>query len=138
VSLTDEDLSEVIVRLLEVGVPPTAIGKAFDIDSQAIRSIQADLHITQYGTAELGEAMLFTIWRGYDMLLQLMEEAPLQQRIRISTWLVARGSALAGSTTPDSIVKMQTEMEELAKDLVPQTLPETGTIYKPDFVEQDV
>ena len=55
--MNESEFVGVVDRLLEVGVPPTAIAKAFDIDPFVVRDRATELRVERYGSAELSEAL---------------------------------------------------------------------------------
>lgn len=132
-----EWLETIIIALLEVGVPPTAIGKAFRIEPQAIKELQAELHIVQYGTAELSEAINFLMWRAYQDAIDILDSAPSASRQRFITTLLSRQSAIVGKESPQSIALMRGELEKLWADIGVED-PVTESIYAPsEFTPTD-
>lgn len=130
-------LETIIIALLEVGVPPTAIGKAFRIDPQSIKELQAELLITKYGTAEISEAINFLMWRAYEDSLSILDSAPAAQRQRFITTLLSRQSAIVGKESPQSIARMRGELEHLWADIGVED-PKTPSIYAPsEFTPTD-
>jgi len=123
-------LEIICISLLQVGVPPTAIGKAFRIDPQALRELQAELHVVKYGTAELSEAINFLMWRAYEDAHAILDSAPSAMRQRFITTLLARQSAIVGKESPESISRMRGELEELWSDIGVEA-PATESIYAP-------
>lgn len=123
-------LETIIICLLEVGVPPTAIGKAFSIDPQAVKELQAELNISKYGTAEISEAINFLMWRAYEDSLAILDSAPSAQRQRFITTLLSRQSAIVGKESPQSIARMRGELEHLWADIGVED-PRTESIYAP-------
>jgi hypothetical protein len=113
----DEDspdwLENIIIRLLEVGVPPTAISKAFQVDVQAIKELSADLTITKYGTPEISEAMNYLVWRAYQEGLTILESAPSASRQRFIFTLLSSQSRILGKESPQSLERMRGELESL-------------------------
>lgn len=106
-------LELICTRLLEVGVPPTAIGKAFDVDTDAIKELQATLNIGSYGTAEISEAMNYLMWRAYRDALEILDSAPVTQRTRFITTLLSRQSMILGKQSPEGMNRMRGELEAL-------------------------
>ena len=125
-----EWLPAIIDRLLDVGVPPTAIANAFDLDVQVVKDILIDRRVSKYGTAELGEAMHALMWKAYENTLQMIDQAPMARRLQINMTLLSKASALVGSQTPDGIAKMQTEMEAMMAEARATETPTTGSIYE--------
>lgn len=125
-----EWLETICIALLEVGVPPTAIGKAFRIDPQAIKELQAEIHVVKYGTAEISEAINFLMWRAYEDSLAILDSAPSASRQRFITTLLSRQSAIVGKESPESISRMRGELESLWADIGVEA-PAAESIYAP-------
>jgi hypothetical protein len=106
-------LEPISIRLLQVGVPPTAISKAFQVDVDAIKELQATLDVQQYGTAEIAEAMNFLMWRAYRDALEILDSAPVTQRTRFITTLLSRQSMILGKQSPEGMNRMRAELEGL-------------------------
>ena len=130
----DEDapdwLETICTRLLQVGVPPTAIAKAFSVDVTAIKDLQATLHIRQFGTAEISEAMSFLMWRAYQDALNILESAPSATRTRFITTLLSRQSVILGKQSPEELTRMRDQLSDLFAGIgIPD--PQGGSIYAP-------
>lgn len=106
-------LPSIITRLLEVGVPPSALSKAFYVEVDAIKEMQMNLRIERYGTAELAEAMHSLMWKAYEDTLVLISQAPPARRLSLNMSLLAKASTLVGSQTPDGIARMQSEIDAM-------------------------
>jgi hypothetical protein len=106
-------LPEVITRLLAVGVPPTAVARAFDIEPQVVKDFQSDIRTDKYGAAELGEAVHFLMWQSFEDIVQIIKHAPMAKRMQMNMAFLAKASALVGSTTPDGIARMQSELADM-------------------------
>lgn len=132
-----EWLETICIALLEVGVPPSAIGKAFRIDPQALKELQAEINVVKYGTAEISEAINFLMWRAYEDAHAILDSAPSASRQRFITTLLARQSAIVGKESPESIGRMRGELESLWADIGVET-PATESIYAPsEFTPSD-
>jgi hypothetical protein len=110
-------LETVCTLLLEVGVPPTALSRAFRVDVHAIKELQATLHVERYGTAEISEAMNFLMWRAYQDALSILESAPSATRTRFITTLLSRQSIILGKESPQSLERMRGELESLIAEV---------------------
>jgi hypothetical protein len=122
-------LEIIIIKLLAVDVPPTAIGKAFDLDTEPIKELLYDLRVEKYGTAELGEAMHALMWSAYEDMRELLRTAAPSRRLQMNMALLSKASALVGTGTPDSINRMHGELESLYRQV--RGSEQTG-IYEPD------
>lgn len=121
-------LESICTRLLEVGVPPTALGKAFQVDVQAIKELQATLNITKYGTAEISEAMNFLMWMAYQDALSILESAPSATRTRFIITLLSRQSVILGKQSPESLDRMRDALSDLYANIGIDR-PRGGSIY---------
>jgi len=126
--LTDDQLIDVIHRLLTNGVPPSAIAKSFDLDPTGIRDIQSHIRVTRYGTDELTEAMNFLIWDAYDSALTLMHEGTPANKMRMVGLVLSRSISIAGRQSPESMDKMRDFLIQLAADVgnTPVAVSEPG------------
>jgi hypothetical protein len=114
--------------LLEVGVPPTALSKAFKVDVYAIKELQDQIHCENYGTAEISEAMNFLMWQAYAEGREILASAPPTTRMRFITNLLSRQSVILGKQSPESLDRMRTALNDLYANIgVPD--PAAGSIY---------
>jgi hypothetical protein len=121
-------LEAVCTRLLEVGVPPSALAKAFFVDVAAIKDLQADLHVEKFGTAEISEAMSFLMWHAYQDALEILESAPSATRRQFITTLLSRQSVILGKQSPEELGRMRDQLSDLFAGIgVPD--PQAGSIY---------
>ena len=121
-------LENIIRALLEVGVPPTAIGKAFHVDPEAVKELQDSMHVESYGTPEISEAMNFLMWRAYSDAMDILTHSPLQQRTRFITTLLSRQSVILGKQSPQALERMRSELESLISGIGVED-PVTPSIY---------
>lgn len=130
-------LAHVATRLLEVGVPPTAISKAFYVELEAVKDLQATVHIQRYGSAELSEAMLLFMWKMIDDAYEMLETAPLNQKARLMTTLLARASSMVQAADPEGLAKMREEFGKLTAS-IQSTESTVPSIYaSPEFSPMD-
>jgi hypothetical protein len=122
-------LESICVLLLEVGVPPTALSKAFQVDVVAIKELQAQLNIAKYGTAEISEAMNYLLWRAYEDGLNILESAPSASRQRFIITLLSRQSTILGKQSPEELERMRNQLSDLFSAIGAKPDPETGSIY---------
>jgi hypothetical protein len=99
--------------LLEVGVPPTALSRAFSVDKYAVIELQSTLNVEKYGTAEISEAMNFLMWQAYSDAMEILTSSPLQLRTRFITTLLSRQSVILGRQSPEGLNRMRGELESL-------------------------
>lgn len=133
-------MEKVVTRLLEVGVPPTAVSKAFYVELEAVKDLQSTLHIARYGSAELSEAMLFFMWKMIDDAYELLETAPIAQKARLMTTMLARASSMVQAADPEGMEKMRSEFAKLTSS-IQSTQTAVPSIYaSPEFspVDRDV
>jgi hypothetical protein len=106
-------LEQICHLLLEVGVPPTALSRAFRVDVDAIKELQSNTHVEKYGTAEISEAMYFLMWKAYEDAQHILTHAPIQIRMRFITTLLSRQSAIIGKESPQALEQMRAELTSL-------------------------
>lgn len=121
-------LESILRRLLAVGVPPTALSKAFNLDVTPIRELEATMHIEQYGTAEISEAMNFLIWRAFADGMDILDNAPSASRQRFITTLLSRQSSIVGKQSPEALARMRAELDSLYGHIGVAD-PQSGSIY---------
>jgi hypothetical protein len=133
-----EWLAAIIVRLLEVGVPPTAIGNAFYVEVESVKEVQMQLRVAKYGTAELAEAMHSLMWQAYEDTLELIKQAPPARRLQLNMSLLAKAQTLVGNQTPDGVLRIQAELDAMMaetrqteSDAPTSSIYETGSLDAP-------
>lgn len=125
-----EWLPTIITRLLEVGVPPTAISNAFYVEVDAIKEMQMGLRISKYGTAELAEAMHSLMWAAYEDTLELIKQAPPARRLQLNMNLLAKAQTLVGNQTPDGVLQIQAELAAMMAETRRTESDPTSSIYE--------
>jgi hypothetical protein len=121
-------LETIIIRLLTVGVPPTAISHAFNVEVFAVKELQDTILTQKYGTAEISEAMNFLMWQAYQEGREILQFAQPAIRMRFITNLLSRQSVILGKQSPESLDKMRNALSDLYANIgVPE--PAAGSIY---------
>lgn len=133
-----EWLPAIINRLLAVGVPPTAIANAFNIDPQPIKDILNTINITRYGTAELAEAMHGLIWKAFADANAIIESAPIDKRMRFDMALLARASSIVGGQEPEGMAKLQNDLAALAMETREVASTGATSIYETNPVDAPI
>lgn len=133
--MTDTELLTIIERLLDNGVPPTAIANTFDIDVQAVKDLLDNRRTRKFGTAELSEAIHALMWEALEDMRELMRNAPIAKRMQVNMTLLSRASAMIGNQEPDSMAKLQAEMAKMTAEV--RTIPvDAGTsIYETNTID---
>ena len=122
------DDPERIYRLLKVGVPPTAVAKAFDMDVDVVKGVLSHIHVEEYGTDEIAEAMTHLIWVAYETALTEIQYGTPASKARFIQLVLARSIGLAGKSTPETSEKIRAALEQMASDMAP-TISLTESIY---------
>ena len=133
-----EWLPAIIRRLLSVGVGPTAIANAFDIEVQPLKDMQAAMHTKQFGTAELAEGMHFLIWQAYADALEIIKSAPLEKRMRFDMALLARASSIIGGQQPEGMSKLQADLDSMMSEMREADAPVVASIYETNPLDAPV
>jgi hypothetical protein len=130
-------VTTVCTRLLEVGVPPTAVANAFYVELDAVRELQDTLRVKRYGSAEVAEAMSFLMWRMIDDAYEMLETAPIHSRTRLMTTMLARASSMIQKSDPEGMDKMRNDFLKLA-GTIQSTEQNVPSIYaSPEFSPMD-
>jgi hypothetical protein len=130
-------LTPIVTRLLTVGVPPTAVAKAFYVELDAVKALQDTIHVARYGSAELSEAMLFFMWKMIDDAYEMLESAPIHSRTRLMTTMLARASSMVQKSDPEGMDRMRSEFVKLTQS-IQSTESTVPSIYaSPEFSPMD-
>lgn len=111
--ITEEELTHLLDRLLEVGVPPTAIAKAWEIDPFLVRDRMNDLRIGKYGAPELSEAIAAMQWDVLEEFRHMIHDAPYSDRSRFIMGMVSKTMSLTARQNPETLGNMRNELHEL-------------------------
>ena len=76
-TVTNDEFEDILDRLLEAGIPPTAVAHAFEMDPIEIRARLTDLRVRQYGVAELAEALGNLQWEAFEQAKAMLNGRPL-------------------------------------------------------------
>ena len=100
-------------RLLEVGVPPTAIAKAFEIDPFVVRDRANELRIERYGAAELAEALANLQWEAFEQAKTMIYDAPYSVRTRFIMAILSKTMSLTARQNPETIGNLRQDVLDL-------------------------
>ena len=103
----------VVDRLLEVGVPPTAIAKAFEIDPFVVRDRANELRIERYGAAELAEALANLQWEAFEQAKTMIYDAPYSVRTRFIMAILSKTMSLTARQNPETIGNLRQNVLDL-------------------------
>src|SRR5215472_4261388 len=108
-----DERAEIVYKLLKVGVPPTAVAKALDMDVDTVRGALAHMHTESYGTDEIAEAMTHLIWVAYDTALHEIEYGTPASKARFIQLVLSRSIGLAGKSTPETSEKIRAAIDQM-------------------------
>lgn len=111
--ITEEELTHLLDRLLEVGVPPSAIAKAWDIDPFLVKDRMNDLRIGRYGNAEMSEALANVQWEMLEEFRSMIHDAPYTERARFITAMVGKTMSLTARQNPEMLGNMRNDLLQL-------------------------
>ena len=131
-------LLTLINRLIDNGVPPTAIANSFDLDVQIIKDLLDARHVRKFGTAELAEAIHALMWEALEDMRELMRNAPIAKRMQVNMTLLSRASAMIGNQEPDSIGKLQAEMAAMTAEVREIPVDPGTSIYETNPIDAPV
>lgn len=110
-------LIEVVRRLLNVGVPPTAVANAFDIDPAPVKAVARMMRREAYGTEELAEAHAFLTWAAYEEMLTLLRTGSPEMRAKVAMQLQSKAMAISARQTPEDVSMARAALGALVADL---------------------
>jgi hypothetical protein len=125
-------LVEIVRRLIRVGVPPTAIANAFDLDPGPIKAVARNLRRESYGTAELSEAHSFLTWLAYEKLLSLIQSGSPEISLRAAMQVQSKAMSISARQTPEEVTMARAAFADLVADIEidEQTLEEDAQAYE--------
>lgn len=110
-------LAEIIRRLLRVGVPPTAIANAFDMEAGPIKVVARNLRREVYGTDELAEAHTYLNWRSFEELQLILTNGSPELRAKVAMQIQSKAMAITARQTPEEVSLARAEMAMLTEGL---------------------
>ena len=111
--MNESEFVGVVDRLLEVGVPPTAIAKAFEIDPFVVRDRANELRIERYGAAELAEALANLQWEAFEQAKTMIYDAPYSVRTRFIMAILSKTMSLTARQNPETIGNLRQNVLDL-------------------------
>ncbi len=111
--ISDVEFSGMCDRLLEVGVPPTAIAKAFEIDPFVVRDRANELRVARYGAAELAEALANLQWEAFEQAKAMLYDAPYQVRTRFIMAILSKTMSLTARQNPETTGNLRRDLLDL-------------------------
>jgi hypothetical protein len=129
--LTPEQRSEVVYAFLKVGVPPTAVARALDMDTEHVAGARSQMLVERYGTDEKAEAMDWLIWEAYEIALNELHNGTPASKARFVQLVLARSVGLAGKSAPETSEKIRTALEEMASAERRPAVSLAPSIYDP-------
>ena len=111
--MEEREFEDVVERLLTVGVPPTAIAKAFEVDVFVIKEKLSGMRVERYGAAELAEAMGQLQWDALERVKDMMDNAPYNQRSKLITGILGRTMSLTARQSPETMGNVRVELLDL-------------------------
>lgn len=112
-AITEEEFVGIVDRLLEAGIPPTAVAHAFEMDPHPVRERRAELNVRDYGAAELAEALATLQWLAYEQAKRMVLEAPYNVRTRFIMAILSRSLSLTGRQSPEVIGNLRNDVLDL-------------------------
>jgi hypothetical protein len=135
--ITGEELEDLVDRLLEVGVPPTAVAKAYGIEPLAVKDRLNELRVEQYGSAELSEATTQMQWEALAQARAMIYEAPYNVRSRFIMAILSKTMSLTARQNPETVGNMRRDLLELMHQEVGVGDVDHGAIPEPEVPDPD-
>jgi hypothetical protein len=127
--ITEEEFAVIVDQLLEVGVPPTAVARAFQIDPLVVKDRINELRVEKYGAAELAEATAQMQWEALAQARAMIHDAPYNVRVKFIQGILGRTMSLTARQSPETVGNMRRDLQELYQQLV--------TPYDDDLADAD-
>jgi hypothetical protein len=108
-------LVEICRRLIRVGVPPTAIANAFDLDPGPVKAVARNMRRESYGTAELSEAHAFLTWLAYEQLLTLIQNGSPEIKLKAAMQIQSKAMAISARQTPEEVIQARADFAQLTE-----------------------
>ena len=115
--ISDEEFLQIVDRLLEVGVPPTAVAKAFGAEPLVIRDRANELRVAQYGAAELSEALANLQWEALAQARAMIYDAPFNVRSRFIMGVLSKTMSLTARQSPETTATMRRQLLEFMGEM---------------------
>jgi hypothetical protein len=115
--ISDEEFLQIVDRLLEVGVPPTAVAKAFGAEPLVIRDRANELRVAQYGAAELSEALANLQWEALAQARAMIYDAPFNVRSRFIMGILSKTMSLTARQSPETTATMRRQLLEFMGEM---------------------
>ena len=112
-----DEFEDVVARLLEAGVPPSAIAKAFDIDPFVVKDKLNEVRVGKYGAAELSEAMAALQWEAFEQAREMIYNAPHTVRSRAIMGILSKTMSLTARQNPETLGNMRADLLELLTEM---------------------
>ncbi len=110
-------LAEIVRRLLRVGVPPTALANALDMEPGPMKVIARNLRRETYGTDELAEAHSFLTWLSYEKMLDLIMHGSPEVALKAAMQIQSKSMAITARQTPEEVSLARAEIAVLREGL---------------------
>lgn len=115
--MNEDDLHYLITRLLEVGVPSTAIAKAFSMDPFVVRGMMADLRVQKYGAAEMAEALAVLQWDALAEAKAMIHDAPYNVRTKFISGILSKSMSLTARQSPETMGNLRSDFLDLLGEM---------------------
>ncbi len=110
-------LIEVVRRLLGVGVTPSQIANAFDIDAGPLKEVARMVRRQAYGTDDLGEATAFLTWAAFEETLNILRHGSPELRAKVAIQLQSKAMSVSARQTPEEVSMARAALGDLISDI---------------------
>lgn len=134
-------ISELIVSLIQLGVPTTIVASAFEIDTLEVKNLQATLRIKQYGSSEIAELLQSLMFEAYEEAVRSIRTGSPAVKSRMISLILSKSLALVGKQAPETFERMRAEMADMFGEMkqdAPASIPLYATpTYSPSDADTD-
>ena len=111
------NVEEVILSLLQDGVPTGPIARAFQVDQSTVKDLQAAVRTKVYGSSEIAELLSGLMFEAYSEARNQIHSGNPAVKTRMIQMILSRGMALVGRQSPEEFERLRKEMTNLLSDI---------------------
>jgi hypothetical protein len=139
--MTDDEKANLIVALLNEGVPCGPVARALSIDELLVKEIKSDFRVTNYGSAEISEILQDLMFDAAALAREQLFFGNPSTQSRVMGLLLSRQLAQAARLEPDSFAEMREVLSKLSQGVkAPTPIPDESNplAFSPLAVEEDL
>lgn len=136
----NEYISQLITKLLQLGVPTTIVSTAFTLDISDVKQLQADLRVKQYGSPEIAELLQGLMFIAYERAKHDIIHGSPALKSRMIGLVLSKSLALVGKQAPETFDNLRHQITALFSDMKMDNVSRSIYVdddFSPTDVEED-